>query len=126
MSEEFRIVQNNDNPKPLIPSEDLVNRVEEASRPANGPSNFAGSMKRQARGSFSHLGRVAKRESVLVTTREAMKTNAQLFGNIQSGAVMLNREDEISSYKGKAQFFIVINVLIMLVTAALFLIFYLQ
>jgi len=39
---------------------------------------------------------------------------------------MLNREDEINSYKGKAQFFIVFNVLIMLVTATLFLIFYLQ
>jgi hypothetical protein len=39
---------------------------------------------------------------------------------------MLNRDDEISSYKGKAQFFIVFNVLIMLVTAIAFLIFYLQ
>lgn len=69
---------------------------------------------------------MARRESVLVTTKEAMKANAQLFGNIQGGAVMLNRDDEISSYKGKAWFFTVLNLLIILVTTTLFLIFYLQ
>lgn len=50
-----------------------------------------------------------------------MKANAQIFGNIQSGAVQLNRDDEIRSYTGKVWFFTVFDVVLLLVTTVVIL-----